>query len=132
VRGPDRDRQSGSDDAVRPEDAQARIGHVHRPAATATGAGVLAHQLGEHRPRRQPLGQHVTVAAVRRGDHVVRPGVVERADRAGLLPDRGVHEARDQTVAVEDGDALLHAADHGHAPVRIEQLVAVHEVLSGR
>ena len=82
VRGADRDRQPRADDAVRAEDAERRVGDVHRPAPAAAGPGLLAHQLGEHPARLESLGQHVAVAAVRRRDHVVGPGVKQGADRA--------------------------------------------------
>ena len=126
VGGADRDRQAGSDDAVRAENADRRSGDVHRPTPASAGARLLAHQLGQHPTRVESLGEHVTVPAMGRGDDVIGPGVEQRADGAGLLTDRRVHEAGDLPVLVEHGDALLHPADDGHPEVGVEQLHAVH------
>ena len=118
----DRDRQARGHDAVGPEDADRRIGDVHRAAAPTVRPRVLGHQLGEHPGRVEALRQAVTVAAVGRGDHVVRAERPARADGRGLLPDREVHEAGDLTVAVQRGDPLLEAADHEHPAVQLEQV----------
>ncbi len=44
----DGDRQAGRDDAVRTENADARVRDMHGATATPVGPGVLAHQLREH------------------------------------------------------------------------------------
>ena len=100
-RGSHRDGKTGGNDPVRAEDPDVRVGDVHRAAATAVGALVLGHQLGEHAERVEALGQAVAVPAVRRRDDVVGTERPARADRGGLLPDREVHEAGDLAVAVE-------------------------------
>ena len=70
--GADRDRQARGHDPVGAEDADGRIGDVHRASAAAVRARVLAHQLGEHPERLQALGEAVPVAAMRRRDHIRR------------------------------------------------------------
>ena len=71
-----------------------RVGDVHRAAAPAVRALVLAHQLGEHPERVRPLARQcpwprwVDVITSSRRE---RPA---RADGRRLLPDRQVHEAR--------------------------------------
>ena len=119
----DGDREPGGDDAVRAEDADRGVGDVHRSAAPAVRALVLAHQLGEHAEGVEPLRQAVPVAAVGGRDHVVGTERPAGADGRGLLPDRQVHEAGNGLRPVEDGHALLEAADHEHAPVQLEQVV---------
>jgi hypothetical protein len=119
---PDRDGEPGPDDAVRAEDAQRGIRDVHRPASTAVGAGVLRHQLGEHRLGGEALGQAVPVAAMGRGDDV---GGVQRpagADRRGLLAGREVHETGHLAVAVQRRDPFLEASHDQHAPLQLEQV----------
>ena len=95
------DRDPGRDDAVGAEDADRRIGDVHRTASTTVGPSVLGHQLGEHADGIEPLGQAVPVPAVGGGDHVVGPERPARADRRRLLADREVNEARYLAVAVQ-------------------------------
>ena len=128
-RGTVGDRKPGGHDAVRAEDAQPGVGDVHGPAATSVGSLVLGHQLGEHAQRVQALGQAVAVAAVRRGDHVVAPQGPARPDGGRLLADGEVHEAGDQTVAVEVGHALLEPADEQHLALHLDQVVAGHRGL---
>ena len=111
-RGAHGDRQAGGDDAVGAEDPEVGVGDVHRAAAPAVRALVLAHQLGEHPERVEALGQAVAVAAVGRRDDVGRAQRPARPDRRGLLSDREVHEAGHLAVAVERGHPLLEPADH--------------------
>ena len=80
------DGQPGRHDPVGAEDADGRVGDVHRAPAPAVGALRLGHQLREHAEGVQALGQAMPVAAMRRGDHV---GGLERptcAHRRRLLP----------------------------------------------
>ncbi len=127
-RGTDRDRQPGTDDPVGAEDADPRIGDVHRAPAPAVRALVLAHQLGEHAEWVQTLREAVAVAAMGGRDHVVRAEWPARADGRRLLPDRQVHEARHLAVAVQRSDALLEPADHEHPPMHLEEIgVVEHE-----
>ena len=118
--GPGGDGEAGADDAVGPEDAEGRIGDVHRPAPTPVRPRVAGHQLGEHPLRVEALGQAVAVAPVRRGDDVVGPQRPARADRRGLLARRQVHEARDLTRLVHGRDPILEAPDHQHPPVQFQ------------
>ncbi len=76
-----RDRQAGGDDPVGAEDADARIGDVHRTPAPAVRALVLGHQLGEHPERVETLGDAVAVAAMGRRDHVGRAGAASTRPR---------------------------------------------------
>ena len=71
-RGADRDRKPGPHDPVGAEDADHRVGDVHRATPPAVRAGVLGHQLGQHPGRVEALGEAVAVAAVGRRDHVGR------------------------------------------------------------
>ena len=117
-----RDRQTGRDDPVGAEDAEVGVGDVHRTAAAAVRARVLAHQLGEHPERVETLGQAVTVAAMGRRDHVGGAQRPTRPDRRRLLPDRQVHEAGHLAVAVERRHPLLEPADQEHPPVHLEEV----------
>ena len=117
------DGQAGGDDPVGAEDAEVRIGDVHRTAPPPVGARVLGHQLGEHAERIEALGEAVAVAPVGRGDHVGRSQRPARPHRRGLLAHRQVHEAGDLAVPVQVGDPCLEPTDQQHAPVHLEEVV---------
>ncbi len=127
-RGPRRDRQTGTDDAVGAEDAERRIGDVHRATAPAVRALVLAHQFREHPEWVETLREAMPVAAMSRRDDVGRLEGPTRADGRRFLSDRQVHEARHFAVAVQHRDALLEAPDDEHPPLHLEELlVSEHE-----
>ena len=107
----DGNRQARGHDAVGAEDPEFRVGDVHRAAAAAIRALVLAHELGEHPGRVESFGQTVAVAAVGGGDDVRRPQWPACADRRSLLPDRKVDEAGDLAIAIEIGNPLFEPAD---------------------
>jgi hypothetical protein len=118
-RGTDCDGQACGNDPVRAEDAEVRIRDVHRAAAAAVRPGIARHQLREHAQRRETLGETVTVAAMRRRDHVVDAQRPARTDGRAFLSDRQVHEPGYLAVAVQRGDALLEPADPEHAAVQL-------------
>jgi hypothetical protein len=118
--GADGDREPGADDAVGAEHAERRVGDVHGPAEAPADPGGPPHQLGEHAGHVEPLGHHVTVPAVRRGDHVIGAQLRAHADGHRLLADRQVHEAGHDAVAVEDRGSRLELADPAHLPVAAE------------
>ncbi len=117
-----RDRQAGPHDPVGAEDADRRIGDVHRAPAPAIRALLLGHQLGEHPERVETLREAVTMAAMRGRDHVRRAEWPTRADGRCFLPDRQVDEARHLAVAVQRSHALLEPADHEHPPVHLDEV----------
>jgi len=119
-RGADGNREPGAHDAVGPENAERRVGDVHGPAETPADAGGPSHQLGEHAGHVEPLGHHVAVPAVRRGDHVVGAQLRAHADGHRLLADRQVHEAGHDAVAVQDRGAGLELPDPAHLAVAVE------------
>jgi hypothetical protein len=119
--GADRDRQPRADDPVGTEDAEARVGDVHRAPLAVAGSGGAAEKLRHHRHRVGSLGQAVAVPAVRRGDVVVL--LERRADPAchRLLTDRDVDEAGDVAIAELARDAGLERPDPGHLTQVLEQ-----------
>ena len=120
----DGDRQPGRHDAIRPEDADAGIGNVHGATTTPVGAGVLAHQLREHPERSEAFGEAVPMAAMGRGDDVGRAQGPACPNGRSLLAGREMDEPGYLAVAIERGHSLLEAADHQHAAVHLEQVVA--------
>ena len=116
------DRRPGGDDPVGPEDADPRVGDVHRTAPAAVRTPVLAHQLAEHPERVEALGQAVPVAPMGRGDHVIGSEGPARTHGGGLLSGGEVDEAGDLAVAVERRHPLLEATDHQHAAVHLDEL----------
>ncbi len=120
----DGDGQPGRHDPVGAEDPEGRVGDVHRAAATSVGAIGPAHELGEHPERIQTFGQAVPVSAMGGRDDVVGSQRPAGADRRRFLSDGEVHEAGNEAVAVEVGDALLEAPNAQHALLHFQQVGA--------
>lgn len=95
---------------------------MHRPTTAAVRALVLGHQFGEHPERVHAFGQAVAVTAVGRRDHVLGAQRPACAHRGRFLADGEVHEARDLTVAIEDGHPLLESTDEQHPTVHLDEV----------
>ena len=117
------DRDAARDDAVGAEVAGGDVGDVHRAAAAAAVAGLLAEQLGHHLLEVGALGDAVAVAAVGRGDRVVGAQGEAGAGGRGLLADREVHGAVHQAAGEQVVDGLLEAADAPHGPDDVARCV---------
>ena len=120
-RGADDPRQPAADHRVGAEVAALDVVEVHRAAVPVRAALELPVELGHHLVRRRALRERVGVRAVRRGDHVA---VLERladADRAGLLADRDVEEARELAGAETLLDHLLETTDQEHLAQKLAQ-----------
>jgi hypothetical protein len=122
-RRPGRDGDAGPDDPVGAEDAEVEIGHVHRAALAAAVARSPAVQLGEEPAQIGPLGQQMTVPAVRRGHVVVGAKDGAGADCGRLLADVRMDEAGDPVLGEQPHERLLGLADQDHGPVHLEQVV---------
>ena len=91
----DGDGDARADDGVLAQQADRRIGEVHRAALPLAAPGALAQQLGHRLPGIKALGDGVAVAAVGAGHVVVPPQSCHRGDRRPLLADAGVERAAD-------------------------------------
>src|SRR5207245_1026322 len=115
-----------ADDGVGAELARLGIGDVHRAALAAAVARLLAEELREHPVDRRPLGQAVTVAAMRARDEVVAAQGLADADRHGLLADVEVGQTRHLRALVELVHLLLEGANLRHLAVHVEVLLQLH------
>ena len=121
---PDCDRDAPTDDAVGAQVAPAHIGDVHRAAAAATVAALLAHQLGEHRSNLGTFGHTVPVAAVMAEEKVALRQGKRPAAGNRFLSDREMEGAVDLANVVELLRFLLEKAIAPHQPQRLEQAIA--------
>ena len=123
---PDRDRQMGADDRVRPHRAVLDGGEVHGSALAAHQRALLADELEEHRLHRYAAGKRVVVAAVRAEGVIVFAHGGGEPGRDRLLADPEVRRPADQPGEEELVGALLeeaageHRAVHPHPQVAVE------------
>src|SRR5437763_9561564 len=110
-RGAGRDSGGAADDRVRAEIAVLVIGDVHRAALPAAVTRLLAEQLGEHATHLRPLGETVTVAAVRGRDPVLAAEGCAHADRDRLLADVEMCETGHLRASIQLVRLLLEQAD---------------------
>ena len=87
------DGNSSAHDSVRPKDAEVLVGNVHRTAFPLAVSGFPCVKLGEHALVIESLGNHVSMAAVRRGDLVFIVQMGAKARRDGFLADAGVEKS---------------------------------------
>ena len=89
----DRMRDAAAHDAVRPQVVGGEIGDVHRAAAPAAVAGILAQELGHHQVDIRTLGDEVPVPAMVVDEVIILVDRHAQADCYSLLPRRKVHGA---------------------------------------
>ena len=94
-REPDCERQAGADDRIAADEARARIEEMHRAAAPARAALLLAIHLRHDRAGRHAADQRVAVLAIRGDDRLVLRELAERADGDGFLADVEMEKAAD-------------------------------------
>ena len=126
----ERDRQVGTDDGVRAQDAVLDAGQVHRPALATEEAGATAEQFGEDRGERHAAGDVVVVPAVRAQRVVV---VAHRPREPGgdrFLTDPQVGGAPNEALEEEFLRADLEQPAALHRPVQAEAGLAIHARLS--
>ena len=121
-RGADRERHGGADDAVRAQDVELQVGHVHRAAEAPAIAGLAPHELGHHAVGAGALGDAVAMAAVVARDVVVVAQMRAGADRDRLLADVAVRGALDRARLELLDHALLEGADAHHVGIEALQL----------
>jgi hypothetical protein len=124
-RGAGGDTEAAAHDAVRPEHADGEVGHMHRAAPAAAGAGGLAVQLGEHGAERDALRDGVAVTAMGRRDVVGRGEVTAHSHRGGLLARAGVHEAGQFAGLEQLFDARLEGTDGLHPAQQVASLCRI-------
>ena len=113
-REPDRDREAAADDGVAAVEAGLRVEHVHRSAAAAAAALLLAVHLRHEPVGRDAARQRMTVLAVGRDDGIVWAECLHGADGDRFLADVQMQEAADLAGAVQLRALLLEAPDAQH------------------
>jgi hypothetical protein len=119
--------QSGPDDAVGPQHADAEIGDMHRAAFALAVAGLLAVDLGHHLLHVRALGYAVAVAAVVAYEAVLNTQVLAHPCGDGFLPDVGVDEADDVAGIELSHHSLLEATDGKHRRVQIDECLIIQD-----
>ena len=118
-----REHTARGEHAVGAEVVDRGVGEVHAPALAVADAVRLAVELGHEAAQRAALRDEVAVPAVRRQDVVVGAERRARADRARLLADRRVQEARQTPVREQLPYPLLEQPHAQHARVHLEQKI---------
>src|SRR5207248_5445376 len=115
-------RQPSADDGVRAHVSALDVIEVHRAAVAVRAPLELSVQLGHELVRRRPLGEGVTVRAVRRGNDVDLFERTADADCHGLLTDRHMEEPGQLAGAEPFLDLLLEPPDEQHLAKEIAQI----------
>ena len=115
-RQPDRERQAAAHDSVAAVEIGRAIEQVHRAAAPAAAALLLAVHFGEHGGHRYAAHERVPVLAIGRDDPVALFEHRDDADRDRFLAVVEMHEASDLLLRVELRALVLEAADADHLP----------------
>ena len=102
-----------------------RVAHVDVAVASARGAVLAAHVLGEDAPRLDAAGDVDAHVALQRRADVVRAHRRRDAHGGGLVPAPGVEGAGDLPLLVEDVPALLDRPGDEHVAVHPEEVLAV-------
>ncbi len=109
-----------ADEAVGAEQSDRAVVDVHGAAAPAGGAVAPPVQLGHQRVRRDALGQRMAVPAMGAGDPVGRPQMRADADRARLLADIEMQEARRLACPAGDLRRQLKPAQQHHLLIQAQ------------
>ena len=117
---PDRDRRSGSDDAVGAEHAERGVADVHRATLALAIAGGLAHQFGHHLVEVTAFGHQMTVSAVSRRDVVVVVQCSAHASSDGFLSHIEMKKTGKPVGLGQSPGRLLEQTNAHHAPVEVE------------
>lgn len=106
-----------ADDSARTHHPNLRREEMHAPAASPGATGCTPEQFCDEFPRRQPLGQCVTMSAVRAEKDVVLSQLGADAHGDGLLPHVGVTRAMNEPALMTAGELLLRLTDELHRAI---------------
>ena len=109
-----RNRQTGSDNTVRPQHPDAEIGDMHRAAFSLAVAGFSAIYLRHHAVKVSTFGDTVPVTPVIADNTVIRPQIGADAGSHRLLADVGVHYTGYSPASVINNHPLLKSPDGQH------------------
>ncbi len=120
---PHGDGQMPGHDGIPAPEILARIGEVHRAAASPGHAGLFAVQLGHQAFGIQSAHDGVAVIAIVRHDVILRAQRMNRAHRDGFLADVQVQEPADLALLIGHARFFFEAPDQHHLPVPLLQRV---------
>ena len=98
---------------------------MHAAAAAVRTARRPPEKFGDELPGRHPLGQRMTMSAVRAEHHIALPQVSTHADGNRLFADIRVAGPVNKPLLVRPGKLLFALPDHLHIAVQFEQRLFV-------